>query len=56
MFCKKCGKEIDGGASYCNFCGTNLAKKTYSDVSAKEILNGFFQKVIDPLSRSSFFR
>ena len=50
MFCKKCGKEIDDGAIYCNFCGTNLAKKTYSDVSAKEILNGFFQKAIDFLA------
>ena len=23
MYCKKCGKEIDIGSNFCNFCGAN---------------------------------
>ena len=31
MFCKKCGKEIDGDSKFCNFCGAE------QDISVSEI-------------------
>ena len=26
MFCSKCGKEINDGAKFCKYCGTNCTK------------------------------
>lgn len=28
MFCSKCGKEVNEGSKFCNYCGSELQKKT----------------------------
>ena len=47
MFCKKCGKEINDGASYCNFCGANLTKTSYGNVFSKDMFNTLLLKIND---------
>lgn len=31
MYCKKCGKQIENDAAFCNYCGTQITGKTTDD-------------------------
>ena len=60
MFCKNCGKELDAGSNFCNFCGasqveTNTNSTAYNfgkilgTIGALAITN----KVVDDLNKKS---
>lgn len=36
MFCKKCGKELEDGVIFCQFCGQKQTESTGENVSKKE--------------------
>ena len=42
MFCKNCGKEIDDGSKFCQYCGANL---TASETDIKKEISKFTDNV-----------